>query len=73
MGHIFHSFHNAIVLTLVVLTQLSSFDLLLKMQLPPITNREGIILLVLLFFILDGLILCLNTVWGMVKEWQAEL
>lgn len=67
-----HSFHNAIVLTLVVLTQLSSFDLLLKMQLETLTRKEDFILLVLLFFILDGLILCLSTVWGMVREWQAE-
>ena len=67
-----HSFHNAIVLTLVVLTQLSSFDLLVKMKLRTLTSREDVILLVLLFFVLDGLILCLSTVWGMVQEWRAE-
>lgn len=67
-----HSFHNAIVLTLVVLTQLSSLDLLLKMQLKGLTSKGDLILLVLLFFIVDGLILCLSTVWGMVQEWRAE-
>ncbi len=67
-----HSFHNAIVLTFVVLTQLSSFDLLLKMQLQTVITQKNIFLLILLFFILDGLILCLSTVWGMVVEWQGK-
>lgn len=71
-GVLSHGFHNAIVLTLVVLTQLSSFDLLLKMQIQTIKTQEDFILLVLLFFLLDGLLLCLNSVWGMVKEWRAE-
>ncbi|WP_299411607.1 CPBP family glutamic-type intramembrane protease [Acaryochloris sp. IP29b_bin.148] len=68
-----HSFHNAIVLTLLVLTELSSLDSLLKRQVPTLTSQEDIILLVLLFFVVDGLILCLSTVWGMIQEWRAEL